>query len=241
MLDNLFNNVKLINRISHLFNGFAIIILLTCGITYIINNWFMVENIIVTGNEKHITKNQIEYIANGRLSGSIFSIDIDKLRYDFMQLPWVKEVAISRVFPNSLMVNIIEYQSFARFANVGLITPDGEIFNGADDNLLLPVFYTNAEDIRTSVSLYHNILPVIAARNLHISSLEFDGAVITLILSDGEKIVLCKNELNAELNKLNLYWERLKIMNSNLKSMNFCYKNAVAINTPVRAGKAGIK
>ena len=41
--------------------------------------------------------------------------------------------------------------------------------------------------------------------------------------------------------KLNLYWNRLKIVNPNLKLINFCYKNYVAINLPVQVRKVGVR
>ena len=233
MLTNFLGNIKLINRISYLLNALTIIILLWCGIRYLVMNKFMIEDVLVMGNVDHITQQQVDYIVQNKFNDSIFTVDINKMYYEFVQLPWVKEVSISRVFPNKLEVNVVEYKAVARFADSNLISDTGEIFNGADNNNTLPIFYLDSTQTQFALELYKMISPAIMSHNLQIVSLRFDGVVIQLVLSDGEKIILCTNELNSGLNRLNLYWDKLKSINSNLKLMNFCYKNAVAINVPL--------
>lgn len=227
-----FDNERFVNRLAYLIGGLAIFILLFSGIDYVVQNQFHIEKINIVGNPKHITQSQLSFIAKNRLHGTFFTLDIDALQYEFRQVPWVKDVTVSRDFPDSITVKINEYDAIARFGDDGLIAQDGKVFNGADDNPLLPVFYTDSSNIMAALKDYKIIQPLLQQNNVTLQKLYLGGTGITkLYLSNNLLVTICGSDITAAWQTLTKYWGQLYQLNPNLTTVNMCYKNALAINS----------
>jgi len=73
-------------------------------------------------------------------NNGFFSLDIAQLRMQLLQdLPWVKSVSIRKIWPDKLLLNIIEHQPAARWSTLGkaegsktgtpLLSQDGVVFS----------------------------------------------------------------------------------------------------------------
>src|SRR3990167_8742952 len=158
------DNVKLINRFAYLIGGLAIFLLLVSAIEYGINNWFLIDRVTITGNINHVSAQQFSYIAENRLEGNLLTLDIDSLQEEFRQIPWVKEVTVSREFPDSITVSLTEYNAIARLVDNGLVTQDGQVFDGADDSVTLPIFNVPLKNIHEAISDYDQVQPILTKR-----------------------------------------------------------------------------
>ncbi len=225
------SNVKLINRFAYLTGGLAIFILLLSLIEYGVNNWFLINRIIITGKIKHVSAKQVSYIAENRLQGNLLTLDIDSLQEEFRQIPWVKDVTVSREFPDSITIELSEYDAIARLNNEALITQDGQVFDGADDSIGLPTFDVPLKNVHEAISDYHQIEPILALRKLQVSKLDINGVGITKIeFSNGLHVTICGSEFAKQIELLDQYWDKLYSINAGLSYINMCYKNAFAIN-----------
>ena len=79
------------------------------------------------------------------LSGGFFSLNVDQLRVQLLeQLPWIKSVSVRKIWPDKLLVDIVEHKPIARWLSVEegdnlsfaaqllssqLLSQDGIIFN----------------------------------------------------------------------------------------------------------------
>jgi cell division protein FtsQ len=225
------DNIKLVNRLSFLIGTLAVFIILSSCMYYIIQNWFRIEQIKIQGNTTHITEEQLSYIAKNRLTGTFFTLDIDRLQHEFQRIPWVKSVAVLREFPDTIVVNIDEYDVIARFGSDGLIAGDGKVFDGADDSTTLPTFVAQQQQIGQLLDDYRSLKPLLAQKNLTLTKLELNGGGITkIIFSNNMQVVICNVDISDSLKTLARYWDKLYTINPNLSYINMCYKNAVAIN-----------
>jgi len=225
------DNIKLINRLAFLIAILSVFITISSGIYYIVQHWFKIERITIEGNTAHITTEQLSYIAKNRLKGTFFTLDIDSLQHEFRQIPWVKSVTVVRNFPDTITVNVKEFDVIARFGDDGLIASDGNIFNGADDNPLLPIFIAMPSQLDKLMLDYKEIKPLMAAKNINLTKLELNGAGITNIwLSNNLHIAVCNSDIKNSLQVLTTYWDKFYQINPELSYINMCYKNAVAIN-----------
>ena len=46
-------------------------------------------------------------------------------------------------------------------------------------------------------------------------------------------VTICGNDISTQLSLLDKYWQKLYDINPKLSSINLCYKNALAINSPM--------
>lgn len=225
------NNVQFNNRIAYLVNSLSILLLLISLAYYATHNWFKVKRIIIEGNMKHVTPVQLTYIANNKLHGTFFTLNIEELKEQFETLPWVKKVVLKREFPHTIIVHVDEYNAVARIGDEDLLADDGEVFDGADDNVNLPTLYVSSDKAEEAYGKYKEIESVIIKHNDRIVNLWMsDPRIITVATESNLKITFCDQDLSLKLNHLDVYWDRIHGVNPGVTSMNFCYKNAVAIN-----------
>lgn len=81
---------------------------------------------------------ELQNVTASALNGGFFSLNVDELRADLLvKLPWVKSVSIRKVWPNKLVVKIIEHKPVARWLSVEnndskhiqLVSRNGVVFN----------------------------------------------------------------------------------------------------------------
>lgn len=80
----------------------------------------------------------------GRLAGNFFSIDLDDARRLLGSVPWVRNVSVRRVWPDTLLVEFEEQQPFALWNEDAMINTWGEAFSANQgelpDEVELPEF-----------------------------------------------------------------------------------------------------
>lgn len=226
-----FDNVKFNNRLAYLINFLSVLIFLFCGAQYIVKNWFTVDKIVIEGNLRHITINQLSYIAHNRLHGTFFTLNIGEMKSEFEKLPWVRKVSLERDFPHTVTVHLEERNAIARIGDSGFIADDGSVFNGADDSLNLPNFYVDMDYIPLALAHYRQIESFLAVHDDNVNSLWLTRSKITRFLTAKNlTVIICDGDLTNKLDFLGTNWDKIHKLNPNLKSINFCYKNAFAMN-----------
>ncbi|NIR28602.1 MAG: cell division protein FtsQ/DivIB [Gammaproteobacteria bacterium] len=90
-----------------------------------------VRSVRVAGDFEHLSRAALEEVIGGRAGQGFFQIDLDEVRRAALGLPWVKDVSVRRVWPDSLHVAVIEREAVARWGDDGLIDADGEVFQPA--------------------------------------------------------------------------------------------------------------
>lgn len=227
----LFDNVKLLNRLSYLIIICAIFIFIFSSLYYLVQNKFKIDKIYIQGDLSHVTYNQLMYVAKNRLHGTFFTLDINELRTQFRQIPWVKDVIVTRDFPHSVTVKLTEYDAVARYGNSGLVSSKGEVFSGATASPDLPIFHAPLDNIKQLVKDYDILNPFDQKNNLTL--LELDGQTPGLVkakYANGLKLTICGQDISSKVSFLQNNYEKIYQINPQVNSINMCYKNAIAIN-----------
>ncbi len=97
---------------------------------------FPVRQIVVSGDLKHITREQVQYIVKHELKGTFFTLDLDQTRQAFEKLPWVRSVSVRRRWPDRLEIALQEHQVLARWGSQALVNANGELFDAASNDVL---------------------------------------------------------------------------------------------------------
>ena len=99
---------------------------------------FPVARVEVVGTLKNTTPAQV-HAAIPRLSGNFFALDLADVRERVERLPWVRRVAVRRVWPATLEVAVEEHVALARWGDDALVNTHGERFM-AKSAAPLPLF-----------------------------------------------------------------------------------------------------
>lgn len=95
--------------------------------------WFALTTLEVTTPVAHVTEAQIRLVAERKVRGTFFTVDLDAVRDSLEKLPWVREARVERRWPDTLVVSLVEHEPLARWNDTALINVAGEVFVAAVD------------------------------------------------------------------------------------------------------------
>ena len=100
---------------------------------------FEVREVIVHGPLERVNAAHVEAAIRDELTGTFFTMNLDSARHSLARVPWVRNVALRRQWPQRLEVTIEEHAALARWNDSGLVNTRGETFL-ADYDGELPQF-----------------------------------------------------------------------------------------------------
>ena len=100
---------------------------------------FAFREVIVHGPLERTRAAHVEAAIREELTGTFFTMNLDRSRAALSEVPWVKSVALRRQWPQRLEVTIDEHIPLARWNDSALIDTTGSVFV-ADYNGELPQF-----------------------------------------------------------------------------------------------------
>ncbi len=175
-------DVKLMNRVAAaLFLIFAGLFVAGVAVWASRRPLFAVQAIAVSGELTH--NNAVTLRANvaPRLSGTFFSIDLDRTRLAFEAIPWVRKAVVRRDFPNRLKVVLQEHQALAYWGlerESRLVNSLGEVFEanvGEVEQEFLPRLNGPEGQAPQVLSMYQRLQPLFEAMDLAIEQVEMTG------------------------------------------------------------------
>jgi cell division protein FtsQ len=103
---------------------------------------FHLDQVVVAGPLEQVTQMQIEHAAKSSLAGNFFTVNLDTVRTTFEKLPWVRRVAVRRLWPDGIEVAIEEHVAAARWRQADgesrLVDTHGEVFAASTERDDLP-------------------------------------------------------------------------------------------------------
>lgn len=100
---------------------------------------FAIREVIVHGPLERASAAHLEATVREELTGTFFTMNLDRARSALARVPWVRNVALRRQWPQRLDVTIEEHAPLARWNDAGLVNAQGDVFV-ADYNGELPQF-----------------------------------------------------------------------------------------------------
>jgi len=118
------------------------------------------------------------------VSHGFFNVDITHAKKALLSLPAIKDISITRHWPDRVSIHTTEYHAFAKWNQNDWLTPEGATFhsNFVPADRPYPHFIALPEDIPTLLKSYPTWHDLFASHQLHIStvaSLSVDSWSIT--------------------------------------------------------------
>ena len=92
-----------------------------------------VQSVRITGEFVQVSREDIEHKVAPLLVPGLLRIDLNAIRRAALELAWVRDVRIRRVWPDGLEIAVVERVAFARWEGGGFIERDGTHFRPEDD------------------------------------------------------------------------------------------------------------
>ena len=161
-----------------------------------------VESVRITGEFIQVARTDIERVVNPLLSPGMLRIDLDALRRSTLEIAWVRDVTIRRVWPNALEIAVIERVALARWAGGGFLERDGTHFRPAGDEgpESLPMLEGPAGTEREVLDLHIALTRALAPLGIPLESTRLTRrGVVQATLRDGPRFVMRPGALNGAL------------------------------------------
>jgi cell division protein FtsQ len=104
---------------------------------------FAVSHVTVEGQAR-TARGDVEAVAGIRTGESLFAVDPEAVRAQVIRLPWVADASVRRVYPDTVVITLIEKLPFALWkhgAGVAVVERSGAVITGtkASDFMHLPL------------------------------------------------------------------------------------------------------
>ena len=202
-----------LSLISDLLGVGLILFLLSAGCLWFISRpIFLLRSIDVQieGNRDAIRAREVANALKDSLSGTYFTVDLGRAAESLEKLPWVRDVAVSREWPNQLRIELILHQPIAIWGDGKVLAKDGTIFVAneevAENGTELP-HINGPEKMRMKIfEQYHNFESVCSEFGYKVVSLDledFGGWVLRFRKPEGKimKLTLKESATSEEMVK----------------------------------------
>src|SRR6185437_16452060 len=88
-------------------------------------HYFPIKEVKIAGLE-HINHQEVQHLLRPLVTKGFFTVDVDLIKERLMHFSWVGEAYVRRVWPNQIIIQVIEKKPIARWNHAGLLTTSGE-------------------------------------------------------------------------------------------------------------------
>ncbi|OZG71985.1 hypothetical protein BTA51_18455 [Hahella sp. CCB-MM4] len=192
-----------------------------------------ITKIEVTGDLLHTHKKDVEAVLAANLQKSFFTVDLAQIREQLEKAPWTKVAAVSRRWPDTLRVQLVEQEAVARWNEKGFINIAGEVFTPEQQEQVvdLPQLSGPEHKVGDVFSRFNEWRNELGSIGLEVSrvSMESRGAW-RIGFADGWELNLGKQDVEERLKRFTtLFVKKLHLERERIASVDARYTRGVAV------------
>ena len=207
-----------------------------------------VRSVRISGEFAQVSKTDFERAVEPLLTPGLLRIDVEALRHAALDVPWVHEVKVRRVWPGGLDISVVERDAVARWAGGGYLERDGTHFRpgGGAAPDALPVL-AGPEGMQPRVLALHDALErMLVPFGMRLAAIELTPrGVLYATLDRGLRLVMRPGAV--EEGEVAIYAKTIAALMADrlheIERIDFRYPNGFAVRVrtaaPVRTGAAG--
>ena len=192
-----------------------------------------VSTIAVKGDTYHLDRKRLAADVAASVDATLLTLDIASIRERVAAHPWVREVAVSRDWPQTLQISVREEVPVARWGEKGLLNHQGDIFwpELKPEYEKLPRLSGPARDTAAVMVQFHDLNQMFRQADLAIKGLNLEArGAWTLILDNGIRVVVGRENINERLQRfLRIYRHELAAQAERIEQVDIRYFNGVAV------------
>ena len=221
-------------RIFQLLVAAAVIISLVWGWHMIRDpDQFPIKVVKVQADYQHLNHDAIAQQILPFADRGFFNLNGRELTRQLQQSPWVADVDIHRVWPDTIIIKITEQQAVAQWGKQALVNTEGKIFMPPVNTFpaKLPLLNGADNQVATLLQYYRDMSGILAPLKLTISELDAnDRQALNLILNNGTKVFLGRTDPVQRLQRFaKVYHEIFTATDTQAESVDLRYENGISV------------
>lgn len=194
--------------------------------------YFPVRDVKIFGAQ-HVDHDGVQKIISPMISEGFFGVDVDKIKERILQLPWVAQVVVRRVWPDLVVVAINEKKPVALWNNNNLLSSAGELFTPDMTTypVGLPQLAGPAGEQILMAQYYAKMNSILMPLHSKITRLELTPSMAwSLTLENGMKLSIGHKDILTRLNHfVKVYPKIVGDRVSDVEYIDLRYPNGMAV------------
>ena len=189
---------------------------------------YPIDEVDINTNDVNYNQQRIDNLISTIYGKDLISLDISNIQKYIVEDIWIKDAEISKSFPSTIKIKIIQHQPFAIY-NSKLMMRDGSIIKSDNISYELPVVEDNTNNVSNSRRILNISTENLNKIDLKIKRIEIFNSLVRIHTS---KYTLISDRLNLELNlnRLTLSLNDLvEAFDQEINSIDMRYSNGFAI------------
>ncbi len=178
--------------------------------------------------KKKDAKAEIDILENK----GFFNIDVDSIKQRVETMPWVKQASVQRVWPDTLIIEVIEHKAAAYWGDKGLVSELGEIFYPDKKTYpkKLPRFVATEGLVGNCLRYFNDASEMFAAINLKVLEVKFSPRqALTLTLDSGVELNLGRQNKLYRLQRFTQVYSTLSERITLIERIDMRYTNGFSV------------
>lgn len=191
-----------------------------------------IEVVRIDGPVRHTDRERMKSIVARHAAAGFAAMDLTALRRELVDLPWVREASLRRVWPDTLRVEVREHEPIAVWNDAALVSDEGAVFRpaefGGDDLVRLAGPNGQGSAMLERLRAFEQRL---APLDLGVAALEQDARrAWQLTLENGIVLRLGRDRVTARLGRFRSVWSGvLESRAERIAAVDLRYTNGFAV------------
>lgn len=224
-----FNRFNIIAALSVL----LVTIIICFGRMYFPGEWFPIKHVKIEGSFKHVQHDHLKAMVLPFVQTGFFQIDMQAMQSQVTAMAWVAESSIRRVWPDTLVLRIVERKPYVRWGEFALLSESAVLFRPDPETISrqLPMIFGPRGTQEVVLTEFKKMNKILSPLTLSISELNMTARRAWRVrLDNGLLIELGRSQPLAQLSRFAKSYHRIFAHRENQVSyVDLRYPNGMAV------------
>ena len=164
-----------------------------------------IQAVRIEGDLQRVDRARLQEVVAPLATTGLLLVDVDAVRHALEALPWIERAFVRRLWPDRLLLTVVEQQPVARWADGRVVNASGALFAVAEGEAPegLPELAGPEGQARRLLEQYRLLDGLLARAGQPVARLELDARrAWHLTLSSGLEVELGRHEIRTRLGRL---------------------------------------
>lgn len=192
-----------------------------------------ITKVSVRGDLTYVDQQDVQARMAPFVEASFFKVDLDALRRDLEQMPWIAHVEARRIWPDEVMVRLDEQLPIARWGDESLLNNNGQAFAPEDLTRYehLPQLYGPKRAQQRVMQQYQMLSQMLRPLGFSIARLELrERGSWFLTTKQGVELLLGRDQIIEKMRRFTaIYQQELAQESDRIARIDLRYANGLSV------------